>query len=60
MVDLKDPEQQRLLRQAFGEAIDSWLDKKFAQLGRWSLGGMAAVIFAAVVYLYFSSKGFTK
>lgn len=58
MIDLKDPEQQKLLREAFGEAIDSWLDKQFAKFGKWSLGGLAASVFSAVVYLYFSSKGF--
>ncbi len=39
------------------EAIDEWLDKKFAQLGRWTLGGMAAATLAVLAYAYLMDLG---
>jgi hypothetical protein len=34
------------LRVIVGEGIEKWLDKKFQQFGRWSIGAAVAGIFA--------------
>lgn len=33
------------LRGIVGEGIEKWLDKRFLQFGKWSLGGLGAVVF---------------
>jgi hypothetical protein len=48
-------EQKRLLK----EAIDEWLDKKFAQFGLVSFRFVAALIFGALVYYALTTKGWT-
>lgn len=42
---------------ALKEALKEWLDEKFAALGRWSLGGIAALAFAALIYFILRSNG---
>lgn len=34
------------LRGIVGEGIEKWLDKKFVQFGKWTIGAAAAGIFA--------------
>lgn len=37
-----------------GEAIDAWLDKKFAAFGKWTLSSVAAAAFGYLVYFLFT------
>lgn len=40
------------LKTALKSAIKEWLDEKFAEFGRWSLGAfMAALLAAATVFI---------
>ena len=39
------------------EAIQEWLQEQFAVFGRWSFMGIAAMLFAGIVYLFFISDG---
>lgn len=39
-------------KEALKEALKEWLDEKFAQLGKWSLRTIAAVVFAIIVYYF--------
>lgn len=53
------PEQEKvLLRKVFDDAIRDWLDKKFADFGRWSLKGIMAAAFSGLVYWYVHTGGF--
>lgn len=58
LVDLEDEKQRELFSQLLGEAIDKWLDKQYAVVGKWTLRGLLATAFAAFVYFYFNTKGF--
>lgn len=42
------------------EALEEWLDKKFAQFGKWTLGGLCALAFAGCVYLALAGQGWHK
>lgn len=50
---LSPHEQKEVLKQALSE----WLDTKFAAFGKWSLGGIAAITFAALAYWVLTSHG---
>ena len=39
------------------EALKEWLDDKFADLGRWSLGLIFALILAAMLYFVLWANG---
>ena len=45
-------------RAAIKEAVSEWLDQKFAEVGKWTLRGIAAAIFgaAATTIIHLSSK----
>lgn len=49
-----DPE---LIKAALQEALKEWLDDKFTQFGKWTLGGISAMAFAMVVWFFFFSHG---
>lgn len=57
-VDLKDEEQRKLFEEMLGKAIDTWLDKQYASIGKWSVRGIIAMLIAAFTYFYLSTKGF--
>jgi len=38
------------LKEAVKEAHKEWLESKFAEFGRWSLGAIAVLIFGALMY----------
>ncbi len=45
-----DPDQQQEIVQ---EAIEKWMDKKFAAFGKWTLGSVAAAAFGWLcIFLY--------
>ena len=45
MPDLTPDEQKKI----FQEALQDWLDKKYAEFGRWTLNGIAAAALVALV-----------
>lgn len=47
-MDKLDKETQK---QIFKEVLNEWLDDKFRTLGKWTLGGIAALGFAVLLTL---------
>jgi hypothetical protein len=47
-------------KQVIKEALQEWLDKQFATLGRWTVGGLCSMALAVLVYLYLSQQGWSK
>lgn len=45
---------------AVKEAIKEWLDEQFAKLGKWTLGSLAALGLAALVYLILWANGWRQ
>jgi len=47
-----------VMKAALKEATAEWLDKKFAELGKWTLRGLAAALFSVIVgaLLHVSAK----
>lgn len=43
---------------AMKEALNEWLDKQWASLGKWTFGGIASAGLSALAYLYFKTHGF--
>lgn len=55
MAGLSEEEVKRALEQA----IEKWLDKKFSQFGKWTVGALLASGLAAVGYfIVWASKTF--
>lgn len=48
------PEEQKAIVK---EALTEWLDKQFATFGKWSLGGIASIALAVLLYLWLSQHG---
>lgn len=44
--EMSDEEKKKFI----GDAIDGWLERKYAAFGKWTLRGIGATIFSAVVY----------
>jgi hypothetical protein len=53
---IRDEEGKRIVK----EAINEWLEKKFADIGKWTLGGLGAAALAAVTYFILTSQGWHK
>jgi HEPN domain-containing protein len=49
---LDDPVRRDDLKEVFKEAHDEWMEKKFAEFGKWTLRGVAAAAFTGFVSLY--------
>ena len=47
-------------KQVVKEALKEWLDGKFADLGKWSMGALAAATLAALAYFILASNGWHK
>jgi len=48
------------IKQALKEGLHEWLDERFAELGKWTLRGLAAAFLAGVVWLTLVSSGWHK
>ncbi|MEW9585525.1 hypothetical protein [Paraburkholderia sp. DGU8] len=48
------------VKEALKEGLTEWLDKQFATLGKWTLGGVASLCLAALGYAFLQTKGFSK
>lgn len=46
--------------QIIGDAIDAWLEKKWATFGKWTASGIAASAFGAIMYYIATHGGFGK
>lgn len=53
-----DPKNEAI-KEALKEGIREWLDEQFAELGKWTMRGIAAAALAAFVYLWLVSNGWT-
>ena len=45
-------------RQAIKEGFKEWLDATYAAVGKWTLRGMTALLFAGFIYLIAKTNGF--
>lgn len=52
----QDIETKRL----FKEALSEWLDHKYSDFGRWSLMGLLAAGFAAMIVFIFWTQGYHR
>jgi hypothetical protein len=43
---------------AMKEALNEWLDKQWAQFGKWTMGGLASTAIAGLAYMYSKTHGF--
>ena len=50
-------EQKELQKAAIKEAIQEWLDKQFATVGRWTVRGIVSAALAVLFYFYAASHG---
>lgn len=58
--DLTQKEAKALMREAFKEAANQWLDEKFLQFGKWSIMGLAAAGLFGLVYFILQMDGWHK
>lgn len=56
MVDalLKSHRREEFI-EMFDAALDKWLDKKFSEVGKWTLRGITAMALALLTWFYFHS-----
>ena len=50
------PEEQK---EVLKEALKEWMDEKFATFGKWSMGSIAAIFLAIIVYFWLTTHGWT-
>jgi hypothetical protein len=43
---------------AMKEALSEWLDKQWAAVGKWTVGGLASTAIAGLAYFYSKTHGF--
>lgn len=58
IAELLKAHEREVLGKVFDDAINRWLDKKFAEVGRWSLRGIMATVFGGLVWFYLHTGGF--
>lgn len=51
---------QSEMKAALKSAIKEWLDERFAEFGRWSLGAVLAAALAALITLILHMNGWQK
>lgn len=60
MGDYDGDERRQEMKDATKQAIKEWLDEKFAQFGKWSMGTVAALFLVALIYLILWANGWHK
>lgn len=50
--------QEEAIRKGIKDGLKEWLDATYATVGRWTLRGIAALLFAAFIYLIIKTNGF--
>lgn len=53
-------ERKQLIKEALSEAAQAWLDARYKEVGKWSLRGIMAAAFAALVYFTLTHTGWVK
>jgi hypothetical protein len=48
------------MKAALKQALTEWLDKKFSEFGKWSLGAIGAAGLAALTYFILKMNGWNK
>lgn len=48
------------MKRVFKDALKEWLDEKFSQFGKWSMGAFAAMALAALAYFILWANGWSK
>lgn len=43
---------------AMKEALNEWLDKQWAEVGKWTVGGLMSTAIAGLAYAYSKTHGF--
>jgi|HubBroStandDraft_2_1064218.scaffolds.fasta_scaffold50385_3 hypothetical protein len=59
-IDFENEEQKKFLRDSIKAGIDSWLESKMAQVGKWTLRGMCAAALAALAHFITQNGGWHK
>jgi hypothetical protein len=54
---LKDEREKRIIKQAFKEGLKEWLSEQFASFGWWTVKGVAAIAFSALIYFFLATHG---
>lgn len=54
-----DPKNDAV-KAALKEGLREWLDEQFAELGKWTMRGLAAMLLAGLVWLFLISSGWHK
>lgn len=57
---MNDPATKEERRSIIKAAIDEWLNDQFAQFGKWTMRGLVAMLFGALVWIYLQSKGIIR
>lgn len=57
---MRECDDKEAFKEAVKEAANEWLDAKFAQFGKWTAYGIAAVLFAVFVKLSVSNGWWPK
>jgi hypothetical protein len=60
MNDLDKEEQKEILKDAFREVAQEWLDKQFATFGKWTAAGIASALLVLAFYLWMTMNGWHK
>jgi hypothetical protein len=55
-----DTLSQEEKNEIIGTAIDAWLERKWAEFGKWTARGIAAGVFSAGMYWLATHGGFGK
>ncbi len=48
------------MKKVYQEALQEWLDKKFAEFGKWTLRSFLAALFSALIYFILYMNGWHK
>jgi len=54
------PVDKDVMKEAVKEAIKEWLDEQFIRVGKWTMHGIAAMGFAALVYVWLMIHGYIQ
>jgi hypothetical protein len=57
MTDMNERNNDAMRKEIVKEAINEWLDAKFAQFGKWSLMSIGAAGIAVIGYYFFTTHG---
>ncbi len=57
---MEDPHRDELVKAAFKEAMQEWLDDKYKVLGKWTARGIAAALCTSLLYLILALNGWHR